>query len=85
MVPSDADTSASGAAIIAAIIHIPYKKRRDMREMALIDASPTISMDTSTYDVTTAGTHANVKENRRQLVSFSSFSILLGLDFSFLA
>ena len=82
MVLSDADTSASGAATIAAITHIPYKKRRDMRGVALTDASPTILMDTSTYDVPTAGTHANAEENRRQVVSFSCFSTRLGLDFS---
>ena len=52
--------------------------------MALIDASPTISMDTSTYDVLIADIHANGKENRRQLVLFSCFLILFGLDFSFL-
>ena len=62
MVPSDADTSVSGAAIIAATIHILYKKKKDMRGMALIDASPTISMDTSTYDALTAEIHANGKK-----------------------
>ena len=81
MVQSDADTSASGAAIIAATTHIRYKKRRNMRGMALIDASPMILMDTSTYDVTSADTHANVKENRCLLVSFTCCLILLGIDF----
>ena len=64
MVPSDADTSVSGVAIIAATIHILYKKKKDMRGMALTDALPTISMDTSTYDVTNADSHAIVNENR---------------------
>ena len=52
-----------------------------MRGMALIDASPMILMDTSTYDVTSADTHANVKENRCLLVSFTCCLILLGIDF----
>ena len=64
MVPSDADTSVSGVAIIAATIHILYKKKKDMRGMALTDALPTILMDTSTYDVTNSDSHAIVNENR---------------------
>ena len=81
MVQFDADTSASGVAIIAAIILILYKKRKDMRGTALIDASPTILMDTSIYDLTAADTPASVKENMRKLVSLSCFSVMLGLDF----
>ena len=69
MVPSDADTSVSGVATIAAIIHILYKKKKDMRGTALIDALPTILMDTSTYDVTNADSHAIVNENRCLLMS----------------
>ena len=64
MVPSDADTSVSGVAIIAATIPIPYKKKKDMRGTALTDALPTILMDTSTYDVTSTDSHAIVNENR---------------------
>ena len=69
MAPSDADTSVSGVAIIAATIHILYKKKKDMRGTALTDASPTILMDTSTYDVTNADSHAIVNENRCLLMS----------------
>ena len=62
MVQFDADTSASGVAIIVVIILILYKKKRDMHGTALIDASPTILMDTSIYDSTAADTPASVIE-----------------------
>ena len=75
MVPSDADTGVSGAAIIAAITHILYKKKKDMRGMALTVASLTTSMDTSTYDVRIADIHASGKENLRPLVVFSCLLI----------
>ena len=75
MVPSDADTSVSGAAILAAIIHILYKKKKDMRGTALTDALPTILMDTSTYDLTDVDPHANVNENQYLLMSVGFFSL----------
>ena len=75
MVPSDADTSVSGVAIIAATIHILYKKKKDMRGTALTDALPTILMDTSTYDVTDADSHATVNENRCLLMSVVFYSL----------
>ena len=71
MVQFDADTSASGVAIIAVIILILYKKKRDTRGTALIDASPTILMDTSIYDMTAADTPASVIRKKRKLVSLS--------------
>ncbi|OLQ03356.1 hypothetical protein AK812_SmicGene13714 [Symbiodinium microadriaticum] len=69
MVLSDADTSVSGAAIIAAIIHILYKKKKGMRGTALTDALPTILMDTSTYDLTDVDPHATVNEKQYLLMS----------------
>ena len=67
MVQFDADTSASGVAIIAVIILILYKKKRDTRGTALTDALPTTLMDTSIYDMTEAGTPARVI--RRKIAS----------------
>ena len=62
MVLLDVDTNVSGAAIIAAIIHILYKKKKGMRGTALIDALPTFSMDTSTYDWTDLDFFARVSK-----------------------
>ena len=80
MAPSDADTSVSGVAIIAATIHILYKKKKDMRGMALIDALPTTLMDTSTYEMTNADSHASDIENRYLLMS-AVFCFPLGVVF----
>ena len=64
MVPSDAGISVSGAAIIAAIIHILYKKKKGMRGTALTDASPMISMDTNTCDLADVDSLATDIENQ---------------------
>ena len=43
---------------------------------ALIDALPTILMDTSTYDLIDFGSHAKVRENQFLLMSVSFFHLL---------
>ena len=82
MVPLDVDTNVSGAAIIAAITHTLYRRKKGMLGTALIDALPTILMDTSTYDLTDFDPHAKVRENQFLLMSVS-FSHLLGAALRF--
>ena len=80
MVLLDVDTNVSGAAITAAIIRIPYKKKKGMRGMVLIDALPTILTDTSTCDLTDFDPHATVNENQYWLM-FACFFLPLNAAF----